>query len=68
MAPLYHASLSLLREMLGTFCPQLPKESLRAGMDLVMPMLIHRCGNLNTRIHEASLEVGDGRRSHNCDL
>ena len=57
VAPLYHASLELLHEVLGTFSSLLPKETLESGIDMLMPQLVHRCGNLNSRIHEASLQV-----------
>eukprot|EP00798_Chlamydomonas_sp_ICE-L_P004083 gene4083-14183_t len=52
VAPLYHASLELLRAMLATFCKKVPQEKLHAGMEPIMPMLLNRCGNLNTRMRD----------------
>ena len=36
---------------------RLPKDCLHSAMDLVVPAVLHRCGNLNTRIHESSLQA-----------
>eukprot|EP00798_Chlamydomonas_sp_ICE-L_P014675 gene14675-20710_t len=57
VAPLFHASLDVLREMLNAFCSQLPLATMKQGLDPLMPPLLNRCGNLNTRIHEASLQA-----------
>lgn len=57
VAPIFHASLDLLSELLASFSSMLPKQQLHLGMDPIMPIIVHRCGNLNSRIHESSLQV-----------
>ena len=57
VAPIFHASLELVSQLLSAFSHVLPQQVLRAGMQTLMPILVHRCGNLNSRIHEASLQV-----------
>ncbi len=57
VAPIFHASLELVSTMLTAFSPLLDQPSLRQGVDPLMPILVHRCGNLNSRIHEASLQT-----------
>mmetsp|Transcript_7204 Transcript_7204/g.15720 ORF Transcript_7204/g.15720 Transcript_7204/m.15720 type:complete len:559 (-) Transcript_7204:921-2597(-) len=57
VAPLYHASLELVNDLLQSYCTMLPQPTLHSSMDALMPIIIHRCGNLNTRIHESSLQA-----------
>lgn len=56
-APIFHASLDLIIELLTTFHYTLQAPVLHAGMDLIMPAIIARCGNLSGRIHEASVST-----------
>ena len=57
VAPIFHASLDLVSTLLAAMSPLLSQSVLRSGMDPLMPTLVHRCGNLNSRIHEASLQA-----------
>ena len=57
VAPIFHASLELVSTLLTAMSPLLSQAVLRTGMDSLMPTLVHRCGNLNSRIHEASLQT-----------
>lgn len=66
VAPLYHASLDMLQVVLATFggsadpdAPKavLPADTMRTGAASLVPQLLHRCGNNNSRIHEASLQA-----------
>ena len=57
VAPIFHASLELVSALLTAMSPLLSQQALRSGMDTLMPTLVHRCGNLNSRIHEASLQT-----------
>ena len=54
VAPIFHASLELISQLLTAVGSVLNEKVLR---DALMPILVHRCGNLNSRIHEASLQV-----------
>lgn len=57
VAPIFHASLELVSQLLSACSQALPQHALRTGMQPLMPILVHRCGNLNSRIHEASLQT-----------
>lgn len=57
VAPIFHTSLELVSLLLSSFSSQLPQAVLHASMDPLMPIIVHRCGNLNTRIHESSLQA-----------
>ena len=60
VAPIFHASLDLVAQLLTSLGSALSQKALRDGMEPLMPILVHRCGNLNSRIHEASLQVRRG--------
>ena len=57
VAPIFHASLALSSQLLSSVESMLSVEVLRDGFSPLMSILVHRCGNLNSRIHEASLQV-----------
>eukprot|EP00798_Chlamydomonas_sp_ICE-L_P004082 gene4082-14182_t len=57
ISPIFHASLQLLLIIISAYGLKLPAATLRPVMDVVLATLIHRCGNLNTRIHESSLDA-----------
>ncbi|GAX84082.1 hypothetical protein CEUSTIGMA_g11506.t1 [Chlamydomonas eustigma] len=57
VAPIFHASLELVSTLLSSFSTQLSQHILQEGMNTLMPIMVHRCGNLNTRIHEAALQA-----------
>ncbi|KAG2485535.1 hypothetical protein HYH03_015705 [Edaphochlamys debaryana] len=57
VAPLYHAALELLAMLVSTYAGQLKKEVLTSCLEPLMHTLLHRVGNNNSRIQEASIQA-----------
>ncbi|KAK3283653.1 hypothetical protein CYMTET_8662 [Cymbomonas tetramitiformis] len=57
VAPVYFASLEVLRTLIGTCCKHVPQSSIHDGLDEILPALIHRSGNINPRIAQASVSL-----------
>ncbi|KAG2432807.1 hypothetical protein HXX76_008541 [Chlamydomonas incerta] len=57
VAPLFYAALELLSTMVASYAPQLPYSVLTQGLEPIMPTLLHRVGNNNSRIQETSIQA-----------
>lgn len=50
VAPLFYSALELLSTLVASYAPQLPYSVLTQGLEPIMPTLLHRVGNNNSRI------------------
>ncbi|KAG2448917.1 hypothetical protein HYH02_006265 [Chlamydomonas schloesseri] len=57
VAPLFHAALELLSTLVASYAPQLKYSVLTQGLEPLMPTLLHRVGNNNSRIQETSIQA-----------
>lgn len=57
VAPIFFAGLTFFTELVTAYCNILSTKQLQSGTDTIVPLLIHRCGNLNSRIHETSMQA-----------
>lgn len=57
VAPVYFSSLEVLKVLVHSVCPRVPLEEVHDRLDEIMPALMHRTGNLNVRISQASMEL-----------
>lgn len=57
VAPVYFSSLEVLKVLVNSVAPRVPLEEVHDRLDEIMPALMHRTGNLNVRISQASMEV-----------
>jgi len=56
IAPVYFASVDVLKALVYHHVAQVPAPLLKDGLTPLLPTLLHRTGNLNVRIHEASID------------
>jgi len=58
VAPVYFSSLEVLKILVrNAACSGVSKEAVRDQMNDIAPALVHRAGNLNSRISQASIET-----------
>eukprot|EP00198_Chlamydomonas_reinhardtii_P000992 XP_001690327.1 predicted protein [Chlamydomonas reinhardtii] len=57
VAPLFYSALELLSTLVASYAPQLPYSVLTQGLEPIMPTLLHRVGNNNSRIQETSIQA-----------
>mmetsp|Transcript_8005 Transcript_8005/g.9285 ORF Transcript_8005/g.9285 Transcript_8005/m.9285 type:complete len:542 (+) Transcript_8005:119-1744(+) len=57
VAPVYFASLEVLRTLVSICTKAMNQEVIHDGLDDLVPALIHRSGNLNPRISQASMSL-----------
>jgi hypothetical protein len=53
----YFSALEVLKALLSNLGPSIATDTLQAGLAKLMPTILARVGNINTRIHTASLQA-----------
>jgi len=64
VAPVYFTSLEVLRAAVSTCTKEIAQNNVHDFLDNIVPALIHRSGNLNPRISQASISVSLNHQLH----
>lgn len=57
MVPVYFSALEVLKALMANLGPSVSKQALHEGLAKLLPTILQRVGNLNARIHSASLQA-----------
>eukprot|EP00873_Tetraselmis_striata_P015725 jgi/Tetstr1/435989/TSEL_024870.t1 len=57
VVPVYFSALEVLKALMANLGPSVSKQALHEGLAKLLPTILQRVGNLNARIHSASLQA-----------